>query len=407
MKILFLTARFPYPPLKGDQVRSYNQIRLLARSHRITLLSFAGAQVSEQHRQQMAAYCEQVITLPLNRAGLGINLLRTFHTAYPLQTMVYHTPRMHRTLHTLLRGEHFDLAHVQLARMAPYLEAQQQIPRVLDFIDALSFNMERRYRRERGPLRYVAYAEWQRLRRYERALCQAFDQAIISSPLDRAAIGDYANLHVVTNGLDLDRFPFSEAPRQQHMIIFTGNMSYFPNVNAAIWFAHEVLPLVQQRVPEAQFLVVGANPHPDIQKLARQNAAVKITGYVENVHAYLSQATIAIAPMRSGSGMQFKTIEAMASGTPLVVTPYALGGLDAQDGEHLLVADDATTFARQVVNLLNDAHLQRLLAHNARCLIEKSYPWERLTARLEGVYHLALACRRTSDQARAGAAQSA
>jgi glycosyltransferase involved in cell wall biosynthesis len=196
-------------------------------------------------------------------------------------------------------------------------------------------------------------------------------------------------VHINANGVDLQRFQFTPDGHQGKTLVFTGNMSYFPNVNAVTWFANEVFPLIKAAVPDVRFFVVGTNPHPTIQALAQRDPAITVTGHVQNMQDYLATATIAVVPMRAGSGMQFKVIEAMACGTPVIVTPYALGGIDVAHEQHLLVAATANEFATQVTRLLQDADLRLRLAHAARQLVVDNYTWERVVSDLEMVYQQA------------------
>lgn len=385
MKLLFLTARFPYPPLKGDQVRGYHQLRLLAQRHSITLLSFARRDLPAEARRTIEGFGVEVITVPMRYPAMATGVLGGAFSAYPLQTLLYQSALMRRTLAGLLIRRSFDLAHVQLARMAPYLEQQANLPRVIDLIDALSLNMERRYRRDRSPMRLAAYIEWRRLRQYERAICGRYDNVVVVSDIDRAAIGEFPNLHVIPIGVDLTSFPLAVEGREPYTIVFSGNMGYFPNINAVRWFTQEVWPLVRATEPRARFMIVGANPHPAVQALAHESG-IEVTGLVPSIHTYLSRATLAVVPMQAGSGMQFKVIEAMACGTPVVVTSFALGGIAAIDGQHLLVCDTAQAFAASVLRLLHDSDARAKLAAQGRILVEECYTWERTVASIESLY---------------------
>lgn len=391
MRILFLTARFPYPPLKGDQVRAYHQIRLLSRNHQLTLVSFADRSVGPEAYAQITPYCTQIVTVPQRRASAALGLAGGALSSLPFQALLYQSASMRKALADLLRLGAFDLIHLQLTRMAPYLERRRGIPRVVDLIDALSVNMERRFRRDRSPLRLAAYVEWQRMRRYEQTVCGLFEAVTIVSAEDRAAIGDWPNLSINPNGVDLSQFPFIADGREEHTIVFTGNMGYFPNVDAVSWFAEHVLPIVRASAPAVRFLIVGTNPHPRVHALAEKDPAIVVTGRVPRLQAYLERATLAVVPMQGGSGMQFKVIEAMASGAPVIVTPFALGGISVRHGEHLLIADTAETFASQVLQLLHNTDMRSALARRARRLVEEQYSWEKVVGDLDRLYHTVVA----------------
>jgi sugar transferase (PEP-CTERM/EpsH1 system associated) len=316
--------------------------------------------------------------------------LRRFpFSTLPLQTLYFCPPAIQGRVQALLQEESFDLVHVQLARMAPIANGLGSVPKVLDFIDALSLNMRRRAMQERWPIKWLFQFEAQRMARYERELISSFDQQIVSSPLDKEAIGACETLHVIPNGVNIEDFPYTENGREDNLIIFTGRMGYFPNAEAAIYFATHVFLLVLRQVPDARFSIVGADPPRRVRQLTKL-PGVEVTGYVPRIQDYLARATVTVAPMQAGTGIQNKVLEAMASGTPVVATPYALGGIEAIDGEHLLVAEDAGGLAEQVVRLLKDPALRRHLARNARQLVEEKYTWERSVAMLEEVYRLAI-----------------
>jgi polysaccharide biosynthesis protein PslH len=391
MKILFLAARFPYPPIQGDRVRAYYQLRHLGTRHAITLVA-PEPDSRANFDAALAAirpYCTSIETVPVAKWERLGRLLRTPFTRLPLQTLYFCLPAIEHRVRQLLSAQVYDLAHVQMVRMAPVELALGRLPKVLDLIDALSVNMRRRAERQRGPLSRLAAAEAGRIARYERELPLRYDRLLISSDSDRAAIGNYPNLHVVPNGVEVEAHTFSHEQRQPGLLVFSGTMRYFPNADAAIWFARHVFPMVRRQIPEARLLIVGADPPKTVQRLARTDG-IRVTGFVPSTQAYLLQATAAVAPMQAGSGMQFKVIEAMACGTPVIATPLGIGGLAVEPGRHVLVADTAEAFTQQLVRLMRDVTLQRELANNARKLVEERYSWTRSVAALEEIY--ALAC---------------
>ena len=387
LRILFLTSRFPHPPLKGDQLRAWHQIRLLGQRHRVTLVYLARGPAASH--DALAGSCERIVAVPFGAAAMVRGLLRGLFSPLPLQASLYATPAMRAALRGLAT-QPFDLVHVQLARMAPYLE-EGVCPRpwVVDLVDALSLGMARRGREEWGPARLVARIETERLRRYERELGATADRTVVVSRRDREAIGDLPGLCVVPNAVDLEAFPFAGREREPATVVFSGNMGYFPNVNAAVWFAREVLPRVRQVLPETRFLIVGARPARSVRGLAK-DPGVTVTGRVDEVGPYLRRATVAVAPMRSGSGQQFKILEAMASGAPVVATPAEAEQVGAEHDRELLVADEATGFAESVLALLTDPARAGRLAEKARRLVEKQFTWRHSVDALEAVYASAL-----------------
>jgi len=393
VRILFLTGRFPYPPHRGDQLRAFHQLRLLGPRHRVTLATFTGRPPTAQERDAVARCCERVVEVPLGRAAMGRNLVRHGLSALPLQAALYDDPAMARALRALAAEGPYDVAHVQLARMAPHLASCPARARVVDLVDALSLGMERRAARDRPPGRWLAALEARRLRGYERRVCAEAEQTVVASAADREAIGAPPGLAVVPNGVDAARFPFGRGPREKGRVVFTGNLGYFANADAVSWFATRVLPLVRRSLPAVRFEVVGARPPRALRRLARRDGAIDLVGPVADVGERLRAAQAAVAPLLAGSGQSNKTLEAMASGTPAVVSPVAAAGLEARHGEHLLVAATAEAFAAELVRLLGDEALAQRLAAAARRLVESAYTWERSVERLEAAYARALGSR--------------
>lgn len=389
MRILFLTPRLPYPPVKGDKSIPFHRIKYLSRRHEIILLSFIENKDELRYLPHLDRYCSRVeiVLLPSYRSYL--NLLRGILSDIPFQVSYYSSPIMRERLEVILTQEELDLVHAVLLRSAHYLMGTYSLPKVVDLIDALSLNMERRHQAERGVKRMFFEEECRRVRKFEREVCRDFDKAVVVSHVDRKAIGE-ENVEVVPLGVDSEVFkPPSKKP-EPNVVIFTGNLGYFPNIEAVSYFAEHILPLVVQRIPEVEFLVVGANPPHQITRLDK-HPNILVTGTVDSVADHLRKASVAVCPMKSGSGMQFKILEAMACGVPVVATGLGLEGMEVTAGEHALVGDTPEAFADHVIALLRDEERSTTLARKARRLVEQRYSWRFSGSRLENVYEKALA----------------
>ena len=306
LRILFLTPRFPYPPLKGDTLRAYHQIRALSeQGHNVTLLSL-GTPSSPSDQEAMEKWCVRVRSVPLSQSRARLNMGLGLFSTMPFQVSHYKSAKFRQLLEETLAQEDFDAIHVALIRMLPYVWKvdASRIPVVVDLIDSLTLNLEDRRRTLKGPLRLAFEMEYRRVRSYERRVVQRFTALAVSSPADKEALGGGSNVSVVPNGVDLDRFPFrANADRDAETLIFTGNMGYGPNEDAVVWFVDEVWPLVKRERPNITFLVVGTNPGERVLALANV-AGVQVLGGVPDMGECLGRATVAIAPMRSGSGIQ-------------------------------------------------------------------------------------------------------
>lgn len=384
MRVLFVTSRFPGPDFRGDQLRAYQQIRALSERHAITLLSAEPA-VDPAHATELAQRCEHVQVLPRATWPSAWQALAALPRRRPLQSALYASWPPPAALAALLQRGRFDLAHVQLARLGDLLPRLAPLPCVLDLVDALSLNMRRRAAYDRAPLAWLARREAHHLARWERDLCAQASAVTIASGVDADSIGSSRALHRIDNGVDLQRFAYAAADGRSD-VVFSGNLGYFPNVDAASWFAREVLPRLQARRPQLRLRLVGARPAATLRKLAAQQAGIDLIGPVADMHAALAAAAVAVVPLRAGSGQQLKLLEAMASGTPVVASRRAAEPLQLVDGEHLLCADTAEATADAVLRLLDDPELAARLAHAARAQVEQHYSWEASASALEQVW---------------------
>jgi len=402
MRVLFLTSRFPADPRSGDRRRACEQLRLLASRHAVTLLGFDDGGGDPALRRQLADACEQVVRVPRERTGMLARAALALPGALPLQVAAHASPRLRRAFDAAVGGAAFDLVHVQLSRLGPFVPAAGVLPCVVDFVDALSLNMARRAAFDRGPARLVAALEARRLARYERALCTRITRGVASSARDLEALGHAANLRLVPNGVDPAEFAFTDAPRDESSIVFSGNLGYFPNVDAMAWFA-ALMPRIRAARPTAELRLVGARPAARLLRLAARTPGMRVVGPVARIQPHLARAAVAIAPMRAGSGQQLKILEAMATGTPVVASATAAAAIEARPGRELLVADDADGFVDAVLRVLGDRALAAALARNARDLVERRYTWRASALALEQVWQEAVEAHARHARADAGA----
>jgi len=387
MRICFLTPRFPYPPLKGDTLRVYHQLRTLSRDHEITLLSLADAPVSHDDYAQVAALCARVEVVPLPRWRMLWNVGTGLASSRPLQVQYYRSAAVHAKLAALLAQEPFDVLHATLIRVLPYVWKLRRPPVVVDLIDSLTLNLADRRDQVRGPKRLGYELEYRRVRRYEQAVVRHFPALVVTTEADRQDLGGGEQITVIPNGVDLDRFAFRGPDgRDPATLIFTGNMGYHPNEEAVIWFAAEVWPLLRAQRPGIRWQIVGANPGERVRVLAQPGSGIEVLGRVPDMTTYLGQATVAIAPMRSGSGIQNKVLEAMAVGTPVVATSIANRGVRGAPDHDLLVADTPAAQAAALTGLLADPPAQVRLSQAGRAFVEQQFRWEQHAARLSTIY---------------------
>ena len=371
MRILVLTPRFPLPTVKGDKLRSWQIIRTLAAEHDVTLLSYVGSKEEYKLIGEVEKTCK-VETVPFNVAFRGFELLKGIGGTKPYQVHLYDSPQMSNRIKNLLA--HSDVVHLSSLRMAGNLPLHIDSKLVVDFIDALSLNFKRRAEGAGFPLKGLLKEELMRLIRFEADLIQRSDLALAVAPVDALALGE--KVKIVPISVDLETFHPPERGASRSDIIFTGNLNYGPNVEAAIYMAREILPLVLKKCPGTKLRLVGANPCPKVRALASGN--VLITGYVPSIADEIRKARVAVAPLRSGSGLQCKILEAIACATPVVSTSIANAGVMAETGKEILVADDPGSFAASVVTLLKDEAKAAEIGHNGRAFVMENFSRDRI-----------------------------
>jgi polysaccharide biosynthesis protein PslH len=389
LKVLALVTRLPVPPWRGDQIRAYHHLRLLARRHDVTLCALPLGGVERAHVEAVRALGVRVEVVPLGIASAAPALARALIDGAPLQTLLYRRRRAVARIRDLLARERFDVVHAQLVRTGAYWPDGSGPPVVLDLIDALSENFARRAAHDRGPLALVSALEGPRLRRYEQALVARAAATLVVAEPDRRALGG-ARVWVVPNGVDLNAFRFVARGRMPGRIVFAGNLGYFPNVDAARWLVDEILPAVQRAVPAASVHLAGARPSRAVRALARR-PGVSLVADVPAMAPEIASGSVAVIAMRSGSGMQNKVLEAMAVGTPVVTTPQVAAAFAARDGEHLLLGDTGPALAEAATALLRDEARARRIAEAARALVERAYGWDASAAGVEAAWRAACA----------------
>ncbi|MBT9392481.1 glycosyltransferase [Hymenobacter sp. NST-14] len=387
MKLLVLLSRFPYPLDKGDKLRAYHQLRHLARRHEICLFALSDEPVTSADRAAVLPLCTGGLHVHyLRRPGIALNMTRALAQGLPLQVGYFHDRTAQGHLDALIRQ--FRPAHVycQLIRMAHYLRAHApHLPMTLDYMDVFSEGMLRRA--EKAPLwqRPLWLREGRRLRAYEARVFDWFRHHTIISDQDRQLIQHPGRqqIQVVLNGIDTQFFQ-PRATQPTYELLFCGNMSYYPNVDAAVFLAEEILPLVRQRHPAARLLIAGTTPAARVQALASD--AVTVSGRLPDIRDAYAAARVFVAPMRVGTGLQNKLLEAMAMERPCMTTPLANNALRGRPGQDLLVGESAPELAALLSGLLSNPAAATELGRQGRRFVQQHYNWEAATNTLEMLF---------------------
>lgn len=387
MRLLFVT---PYVPSRL-RPRPFELIRqLAAQGVQITLACLIQPPSEGRYLEEVRPYVSSVHTVNVQGFRPVLRTLAAVPGRTPLSVAYCREPEFTRLVHQLVQSRSFDLLHAELVRSTPHTARISGLPKVYDAVDSLALAYRRSFALDHLSLRQriTSWLEWQKLRRYEGAVINAYDYALVSSPMDQQELSarHQTPMEVIPNGVDLEYFGFQgEEGRERELILFHGRMGYYVNVNAVLWFYHRVFPLIKERCPKVKFLVAGSGPAPAIQALD-QDPAVIVTGAVDDIRAYLGKAGISICPVFGGSGIQNKILEALAMGTPCVATSLTTQAIQVRGGQEILVGDTAADFAEAVVALIEDDKLRKELAWRGRAYVEQHHRWETIGEKLVRIY---------------------
>lgn len=379
MNILYLCHRIPYPPDKGDKIRSFHQIRELSKRHTVHLACLVDDPADLKHVAALKKYCASVEAVYRNKvAARGLALLALF-TGRSLSVAAFYSKELKRRIDEKIRTERLDRIFVFCSSMGGYIADISHLPKVIDFVDVDSEKWRRYAEFHPFPISWIYRQEAGRLARYEAEMARRFDRSIFVSEkeadLFRQQVSD-CSISVIPNGVDLEYFrPGVKKASGDRVIVFTGAMDYFPNVDAVRYFCAEVLPRIREAFPGVLFYIVGRNPVSSVKELGVPGRVI-VTGTVPDVRPYLAKAAVAVAPFRIARGIQNKILEAMAMGVPVVGTATAFQAFEEKEGVGLRFADDPEAFAQEVILLLRDPALRARLGLQARSFVERLYRWQ-------------------------------
>ena len=393
--LLYLVHRIPYPPNKGDKIRSFNLLRHLSDRYAVYLGCFVDSAEDAAYIDAVSRWCADVCAVPLQPRRARLRSAIGLLTGEALTLPYYRSGRLARWVHQTVQERAIRKAVAFSSPMAQYLRGQA-LRAVIDLVDVDSAKWTSYANEHRWPMSVVYRREGRRLLAFEReAVSRAAAGVLVTRAevalFDRLAPECANRMHSIENGVDSeffapDRDRASPFDSNERAIVFTGVMDYWPNIDAVTWFAREVLPKLVERVPGIRFYVVGMNPSPAVQALAGDSRIV-VTGKVDDVRPYLQYAAAVVAPLRIARGVQNKVLEAMAMARPVVVSAAAAAGIAAQAGVEFESAADSDEFVEKTVRIL-DSQVGGRMGHLARRRITAAYQWSsnlsRFSSLIEG-----------------------
>lgn len=391
MKILFLSPTVPYPLTDGGRIRVFNLLKQIAQKNDVTLLALETQPTDAEsiiHIQNLGIKVHLVPNSSMLPRISFKTLFSAFFKRQPITVARYNVPAYREKLRELLSAETFDLVHYEMFHIAQfYLETD--LPRVLSQQNVDSA-IWRRLQGETSNLFYK-FAYWTQqitFQRYERVISPQFDAVTCTSDIDAAVFQQHCAegvVKVIPNGVDVTHYSPDFTSEEQAHLIYIGSMDWYPNEDAVSFFVEEVLPQIQNSVPDAKFSIVGGNPSARVQKLENREGVV-VTGRVPEIKPYFAEATVFVVPLRIGSGTRLKILEAMAMGKAVVSTTVGAEGLGLRNGEEIFIADEPKAFADAVIQLITDSSLRQEIGENGRARVEQDYDWRNIGNKLLAAY---------------------
>jgi sugar transferase (PEP-CTERM/EpsH1 system associated) len=381
--ILYLVHRLPYPPNKGDKVRSYHLLKHLVAQHSVFLGTFVDDPDDEQHLPYLRELCADLCAIPLIPKKAKIRSLNGLLAGEPLTLRYYRDSRLYEWVKNTCRQNKIDAIVVFCSAMAQYVEHINRTPIVIDFVDVDSEKWTQYADKHHWPMSWLYRREGQMLLAYERSAASRCDRSFFVTEAEAQLFKEKApecavRIDAICNGVDAEYFSPDESrenpfPENEYSIVFTGAMDYLPNSDAVCWFVAEVLPLLQKSYANLRFYIVGRTPSEEVLALASDK--VVVTGTVPDVRPYLQYASVVVAPLRIARGIQNKILEAMAMARPVIASTECAAAIESEKGQELLTAGCAAEFHSHISELLENQALSSRIGQAARKRVLGSYSW--------------------------------
>jgi len=390
--LLFLAHRIPYPPNKGDKIRSFNILRHLSRSYRVHLGAFVDDPYDMRYCDKVEALCASTCLLPLSSTRAKIRSLSGLIRKTALSPHYFYDKKMQQWVASCMASVNPQRVFVYSSPMAQYVlgEDSAKIRRVIDFVDVDSDKWSQYADRKAWPLSWLYRREARMLLEFERDIAMKFDASLFVSAEEAALLRELvpeaaSAINYFDNGVDHEFFspdrdyddPYNGC---RDALVFTGAMDYWANIDAVKWFAQEIFPKVLAEVESARFYIVGARPSREVQELSAL-PGVSVVGAVKDIRPYLAYARAAVAPLRIARGVQNKVLEAMAMARAVVATRVAVAGIDITGEDGLAIADNSDEFSGKTIRLLQSSGA--CVFNNSRDWVCKRYDWEHNLQKLD------------------------
>ena len=390
MKVLFLTHTSPNPPDDGMRSTCYALLKEMSKKHEVSLLSLVESDDEARQLEQLRPGLKSLkaVKHDIPRSALR-RLWNVAVQCWPFCIVQFQNDDFGRVLEELLARDKFDLVHFTSINVAGYRSRLGKTPGLFFPHDSVSMQFARNAQTETNLFKKIyLYAQARKAKRFEKYEIPKFAATVVVSEVDLKWLHEFlpqAKIPIIPGGVDPERFKPRGTPDDFPSVIFRGVMNFIPNTDAVLYFRNEIMPLIQKEFPALKFYVVGKQPIPKVQAL-HDGKSVFVTGLVPDIGEYMAKATLNICPMRSGSGMKNKILEAWAMERAVVATTLACDGIAIEPGKDILVADSPQDFADAVIRLLKDPTLRASLGKAGREKCIARYTWAYVAGLFDKVY---------------------
>jgi sugar transferase (PEP-CTERM/EpsH1 system associated) len=386
-KILFLSQRFLFPQDTGGKLRTSNILEHLNRKFSVTVISNVESPKDDPHLHHMDRLCDKFVAVPwieTKRYTVKFywEVFKKSFSIYPVTMLNDYSPELEEAvLRELAIGE-YDLAVCDFMQSTLNFKQVTNIPRVLFQHNVETTISQRHMQRSKNPIsKLFWWLQFRKMFYHEKKQSNLFDTVIAVSDADKHRMEEWYklnNVKTIPTGVDTDFYSPNGKILEEKQIVFVGAMDWLPNNDAMYYFLEKIFPIIQKQEPDVNFVIVGRNPSPQLERFAKAFSNVSVTGWVEDIRPYISDSAVFIVPIRIGGGTRMKIYEGMAMGKAIVSTTVGAEGLPLKHSEHIFFADDEGIFADQVIKLLRDKQLRKQIGNKARQYVYKNFRWEKV-----------------------------
>ena len=379
--LLYITTKLPWPLIGGDKIHIYNYLKeLKKRGHNITLVSFYSKDDDIVGIKEHNEFYSKLLLVKFDKNLAYLNAAKAIFTNRPFIVEYFYSKNMQQVINKEIKYGNYDVVIGYMIRTLPYIE-KLKIKKIIHICDTYTMLYKRRIKEQKNWFnKFKIFVEYQRVKHYENYACNLTDKQVMISEPDKnfmtTFVEKYDNLVVINWTTDSDYFK-PQFATEGNNIYMVGSWKYMPNTEAAVYFAKEIFPLIKQKVPDAKFRIIGANPRKELFDIAKEIEGIEITGKVDDVREYTKDCKVSVCPTKIISGMQTKILEALSMGIPVVATPESAEGVWKDKGI-ITVGNDERDFANKVIELLNNEELRRTISLKSREFIVNNLTWDKI-----------------------------